>query len=271
MPHRGERTTALSEPARQHRLYRVEAIVLGGMDFKEADRILTLFTREEGKLRVIAKGIRKPTSRLGYGLDHLARVRLQLAGGRELDVVTGVELLDGHPTLAGDVTAYAYASHVAELVDRLSVDRQTNPAVHELLVGAIAAIASGADPYPVARYSELTLFTLFGFRPELYRCVGCGADIRAAVNALSPRLGGMLCPDCQLNDRSAYPLSVDAQKYLRQLDRAGLSATMGLRIGAHVRRELEVAMLAWARHHAERELSSLAVLRQVQAGDSSVS
>ena len=241
------------------------------MDFKEADRILTLYSREEGKLRVIAKGIRRTTSRLGYGLDHLARVRLQLAGGRELDIVTGVELLDGHPTLAGDVAAYAYASHVAELVDRLSVDRQTNPAVYDLLMGAIAAIASGADPNPVARYAELTLFTLFGFRPELYRCVTCNSEIRAGVNALSPRLGGLLCPACQTIDRSAYPLSVDAQKYLRQLDRAGLTATMELRITGQVRRELEVAMVAWARHHAERDFTSLAVLRQVQAGDPSVS
>jgi DNA repair protein RecO (recombination protein O) len=264
---RHERKATLSEPARQHRLYRLEAVVLAGMDFKEADRILTLFSREEGKLRVIAKGIRKPTSRLGYGLDHLARVRLQLAGGRELDVVTGVELLDAHPALAGDVRAYAYASHVAELVDRLTVDRQANPAVFDILTGALAAITSGADPYPVARYAELSLFTLLGFRPELYACVGCGAEIGPVVNALSPRLGGLLCPACQRGEHGEYPLSVEAQKYLRHLDRAGLAATLGLNPSERARRELEWAMLAWARQHAERDFTSLAVLRQVQSGE----
>jgi DNA repair protein RecO (recombination protein O) len=255
----------VSEPHRTERLYRCEAIVLHGIDFKEADRILTLYSKEQGKVSVIAKGIRKTTSRLGYGLDHLSHVRLMLAHGRELDVVTGVELIDGHLSLAGNVEAYAYASHIAELVNRLTQDRQENRRLFELLSGAIAVISEGVDPGSVARYVEMSLFSLLGYRIELYRCVSCDRELQAVANPLSARLGGFLCPSCQGEDRAAILLSVGAQKYLRLLDRGGLEQTVRRDINEDLRRELELAMIAYARYHAEHDLTSLNVLHSLES------
>jgi DNA repair protein RecO (recombination protein O) len=248
---------------RNERLYRTEAIVLHGIDFKEADRILTLFTREQGKISVIAKGIRKPTSRLGYGLDHLSQVRIMLAHGRTLDTVTSVELLDGHLGLAGNIRAYAYASHLAELVNRLTQERQENRRVYELLAGALKVLSDGVETFAVARYFEMSLFSLLGYRIELYRCINCGRDLLAVPNALSARLGGFLCPACVQEDRSAIALSVNAQKYLRLLDRGGLEQTIRRDPSEDLREELERAMIAYARFHAEHDLSSLSVLRSL--------
>lgn len=253
----------MGEFMRNERLYRTEAIVLHGIDFKEADRILTLFTREQGKISVIAKGIRKPTSRLGYGLDHLSRVRIMLAHGRTLDTVTSVELVDGHLELAGNITAYAYASHLSELVNRLTKERQENRRIFDLLAGAISVLSDGVEPFAVARYFEMSLFSLLGYRIELYRCINCGRDLLAVPNALSARLGGFLCPACVQEDRSAIALSVNAQKYLRLLDRGGLEQTIRRDPGEDLREELERAMLAYARFHAEHDLSSLMVLRSL--------
>ncbi len=255
----------MSEPHRLDRRYRCEAIVLHGLDFKEADRILTLYTREHGKVAVIAKGIRKTTSRLGYGLDHLSQVRIMLAQGRELDVVTGVELVEGHLGLSGNVEAYAYASHLAELVNRLTQDRQENRRVFEILAGALTVVSEGVDPWAVARYTEMALFAHLGFRVELYRCVSCDRELQAIPNPLSPRLGGFLCPACQQEDRAAILLSVSAQKYLRLLDRGGLEQTVRREIGDDLRRELERAMVAYARYHAEHDLSSLSVLHSLES------
>jgi DNA repair protein RecO (recombination protein O) len=254
----------VSEPHRTERLYRCEAIVLGGIDFKEADRILTLYSKEQGKLSVIAKGIRKTTSRLGYGLDHLSHVRLMLAQGRTLDVVTGVELIDGHLSLAGNVEAYSYASHIAELVNRLTQDRQENRRIFDLLTGSIKVISEGVDPCSVARYTEMSLFSLLGFRVELYLCVNCGRELQATANPMSARLGGFLCQACQEEDRGAMVLSVSAQKYLRLLDRGGLEQTVRRDIGEDLRRELERAMVAYARYHAEHDLTSLTVLHSLE-------
>lgn len=238
--------------------------MLHGIDFKEADRILTLYSKEQGKLSVIAKGIRKTTSRLGYGLDHLSHVRLMLAHGRTLDVVTGVELIDGHLPLAGNVEAYSYASHIAELVNRLTQDRQENRRIFDLLCGAIKVITEGVDPCSVARYTEMSLFSLLGFKVELYLCVNCGRELQAIANPISARLGGFLCPACQEEDRGAILLSVGAQKYLRLLDRGGLEQTVRRDIGEDLRRELELAMVAYARFHAEHDLTSLTVLHSLE-------
>lgn len=257
----------MSEPRRGDRLYRTEAIVLSGVDFKEADRILTLYTREHGKIGVIAKGIRKPGSKLGYGLDQLSRVRVMLARGRELDVVTNVELVDPHLPLAGDLRAYSYASHMGELVNRLTKEHEEQRKLFDLLAGAISVVSDGVDPFAVARYFEISLFSLLGYRIELYSCVRCGRALQAAVNSLSPRLGGLLCPACELADAAAMPLSVNAQKYFRLLDREGLTEIIHRLPGDALRAEVEQAMLLYARYYCERDLTSLAVLRSMQRDD----
>src|SRR5512132_2963742 len=94
------------------RLYRCEAIVLGRMDLGEADRILTLYSREHGKLRAIAKGARRPLSRLGPHLEYFTHAHLMLARGRELDVVTSAETEDAHLSLHHDIEAFGHASHM---------------------------------------------------------------------------------------------------------------------------------------------------------------
>ncbi len=256
----------MTESTRHDRLYRGEAIVLQGIDFKEADRILTVYCREHGKLSVIAKAIRKPTSRLGFSLDQLSRVKLTLAHGRTLDTVTNAELLDGHQELAGNIEAFAYASHISELVHRLTQERQENRQVYDLLAGSIRAIADGLDPFAVARFFELNLFSILGFRVELYQCINCGRDLEASMNPMSTRLGGFLCANCREEDRAAVPFSINAQKYLRLIDRGGLRQTVNRELGTDLRVELESAMVGYARFHAERDLTSLVVLRSLQIG-----
>src|SRR5215216_5491190 len=100
----------------RERIYRTDAVVLSRLDFGEADRILTVYTPHLGKVGIIAKGARKPKSRLLPHLEYFTRSRLMLAKGRDLDVVTGAETLDAHLALREDLDAYAHASHCAELL-----------------------------------------------------------------------------------------------------------------------------------------------------------
>lgn len=249
----------------QERLYRTEAIVLARMDFKEADRIVTLYTPQRGKFRVIAKGVRRPLSRLGPHLEYFTRCRLMLARGRELDTVTGAETVDAHLGLRGDLDAFGHASHLVELLDRLSQDRQENGAAYDLLGSSLQLLAGGVDPFAVTRHYELALLGLLGYRPELYRCLGCGAELAAVANGFSPRIGGTLCPLCRGTDASARLLSVNAQKYLRLLDRQGLAAVAKLVPDEGLRNEVEGALGDYLRHLAERDLSSLRVWRAMRA------
>ena len=246
------------------RIYRTDAVVLSRIDFGEADRILTVYTPHYGKLRIIAKGARRPTSKLLPHLEYFTRTRLMLAKGRELDVVTGAETIDPLLALREDMSAYAHASHCVEVLHRLTEDRQENEAVYDLLQRSLRLLADGVDPFAVTRHFELALLTLLGFKPEIYQCVSCKGEILAAPNAFSTRLGGVICPICRPNDIAAPVLSVNAQKYLRTLDRSGLAATVRLPVDDSLAAELEGAIGAYLRHLIERDLNSLRVWHEMR-------
>jgi DNA repair protein RecO (recombination protein O) len=263
-----DRAAPTSKPMPLHeRLYRTEAIVLSRMDYGEADRILTIYTPRHGKFRVIAKGSRRPLSKMGPHLEYCARTRLDLARGRELDVVTGADTVDAHLGLRDDLDAFGHACHCCELLDRLTQDRQEHEAAFDLLASSLRLLADGVDPFHVARHYELALLTLLGYRPELYRCVSCEADLAAETNAFSSRLGGMLCPRCRGADAGSRPLTVNAQKYLRSLDRRGLAFVVRLPISDDLRAEIEATLAAYLRHLLERDLASLRVLRALHEPD----
>ncbi|MFN8592997.1 MAG: DNA repair protein RecO [Thermomicrobiales bacterium] len=248
------------------RLYCCMAIVLSRMDFGEADRIVTLYSREHGKLRVIAKGARRPLSRLGPHLDYFCRTSVMLARGRELDVVTGAETEDAYLGIRANLEALGHASHLAEMLSRLTEDRQENRAVFDLLANSLRLLADGVDPFHVTRHYELALLALLGFRPELYQCVECGAKLPQAPHLLAVASGGFLCQGCRGRDPGGRIVSVEAQRYLRALDRGGLSATVRLQVDDPLRAELEGALAAYIRQVAERELGSLRVLREMREG-----
>ena len=241
------------------RIYRTEAVVLGRLDYGEADRILTLYTPRHGKFRAIAKGVRRPLSRLGPHLEYFVRSQLTLARGRELDTVTSADTLDAHTGLRNDLDAFGHASHLAEIVNRLTQDRQENAAVYDLLINSLKLLADGIDPFAVARHYELASLSLLGFKPELYRCLSCNTDLTAVPNAFSTRLGGTLCSLCRTTDGASRTLSVNAQKYLRTLDRHGLAAATRLPLDPGLQNELEGTMADYLRVVAERDLSSLKV------------
>jgi DNA repair protein RecO (recombination protein O) len=251
-------------PPLKERLYRTEAIVLGRTDYGEADRIFTVFTPGHGKLRVIGKGVRRPLSRLGPHLEYFDRSLLVLAKGRDLDVITGAETIDGHGGLGQSLDAFGHASHLVELLNRLTQDRQEQRAAYDLLASSLRLLADGVDPFPVSRHYELALLSTLGFRPELYRCLVCNTDLLAEPNGFSSRLGGMVCPTCAGTDGGSRLLSINGQKYLRTLDRRGLAIAARLPADQRLRDELEGVLGDYIRQIAERDLSSLKIWRAIR-------
>jgi DNA repair protein RecO (recombination protein O) len=245
-------------------VYRTEAIVIGRLDLGEADRILTLYSPTMGKLRAVAKGVRRPKSRLAPHLELFGQTRLMLAKGRELDIVTSAEMVDGHWPLRTDVDAFGHASYLVELLNMLTEDRQENGAAYDLLLRSLRLLAESVNPYAVARHYELALLSIVGFKPQLFQCVLCDRELVAESNSFSARLGGMLCPDCRSSDLGAPVVSINAQKYLRLLARSGLSATVRLDLDPATSHEIERLLSGYARHHAERESRSLGVIKSIR-------
>ena len=253
----------MTNPRREH-VYRTEAIVIGRLDLGETDRILTLYSPHHGKLKAVAKGIRRPKSRLAPHLELLCQTRLMLAKGRDLDIVTSAEMIDGHWQLRTDLDAFGHASYLAELLNQLTEDRQENAAAFDVLMRSLRLLAEGVSPYSVTRHYELALLSILGFRPQLFQCVRCQTEIAPGQNSFSARLGGMLCPNCRSADAGAPVLSINAQKYLRVLDRSGMGATVRLELDAATAAEIERALSGYARHHAEREARSLGVIKSIR-------
>ncbi len=247
------------------RLYRTEAIIIRRSDFGEADRVLTLWTLRYGKRRVIAKGARKTTSRRAGHVELFNRAELQLAVGRNLDIVTDAQVIDAYRGLRDDLPRLSYAYYVAELIDKLTADDEEHPAVYQLLAQTLAALEASAVPDLAARYFELHLLNLLGYRPYLFTCVNCQEPLDEAADRWSVTGGGMLCPRCAPREPQTLPISLPAFKALRFLQREPIDAIEQLqRLSQPLRHELEAVLRATLRPILERDLKSVAFLDTVR-------
>jgi DNA repair protein RecO (recombination protein O) len=249
----------------RERLYRTEAIILRRSDFGEADRLLTLFTPRYGKRRVIAKGVRKTTSRRAGHVELFNRVDVQLATGRNLDIVTDAQIIDAFKDLHEALPRLSHAYYVAELVDKLTVEEEENWPVYKLLVDTFTALNSSGVLDLVARHFELHLLNLVGYRPYLFQCAICQEQLTEEADRWSPGGGGMLCPRCAAREPHALPISLPAFKALRYLQREPIAATEDLqRLSEPLRREIEHVLRATVRPILERELKSVEFLDAVR-------
>ncbi len=246
------------------RSLRVEAVVLRHSDWGEADRMLTIFTRELGKLRVVAKGVRRMRSRKAGHLEPFTRVALMLARGRDLWIVTQAETVDAYLPLRDDLERTAYAAYVAELLDRFTYEEGENASLYRLFVEALGRVSTQEDPVPSIRYYEVRLLDLLGFRPELLHCVQGGEEIKPEAQYFSALLGGVVCPRCGLDAPEARPVSLQALKYLRHYQRSSFTEATRVRLPDAIRPELEALMQYYMTYLLERGLNSPAFLREVR-------
>jgi DNA repair protein RecO (recombination protein O) len=248
----------------RERTYRTEAIVLRRHDFGEADRLLTLYARDRGKIRVIAKGARKPQSRKTGHVELFMRTRFLIAEGRNLDIITQAEMVEAYPALREDLVRTTYAAYAAELLDRFTAEEDRNPQLYDLLADALRWFAMTTQPLLVARFYELQLLQLAGFRPQLFQCVSCGQPVVEQDQRFSAELGGLLCPGCEAADRKAQPVSAAAVKVLRYLQSRPWETVRQLQLRRDLHAELERVMHYYVTYLLERDLKSTEFLRRLR-------
>src|SRR5512141_2614205 len=247
------------------RRYVTVAIVLSRFDLGEADRVLTLITPHYGKLKAIAKGIRRPTSRLGGSLEPFAELNVALARGRTFDVVTEVRV--GHAWLAlrDRLESAATAWYLAELADRSLEERHEAEPLYALLRRAYELLDAGMAPGRVARWYEMHLADELGQRPEVDRCVECDRMLEPSESfRWVPPLGGVLCERHPGPPASVAGLSVEGLKLLKAYQRMDIEAIAALRLPEAVEREVEGGMRDFMRVALERDPRSLAFLDEVR-------
>jgi DNA repair protein RecO (recombination protein O) len=250
----------------RERTYRTEAIVLRRSDFGEADRLLTLFSAEHGKVRAVGKGARKPQSRKTGHVELFMRSKFLIAEGRDLDIVTQAEMVEAYAPLRDNLVRATYASYAVELLDRFTVDEDPHRDIYELLATALNWFANSPvdDLMLPARYYELRLLSLTGFQPRLFNCLHCGEPIQEQDQAFSADLGGLLCPNCMEIDPRARPISAVAVKVTRYLQTRPWDTVGQLRLRPAVLHEIERVMHAYLTHILERDLKSSDFLHRLR-------
>jgi len=248
------------------RRYVTDGIVLSRFDLGEADRVLTMITPELGKIRIIAKGVRRPTSRLGGSLEPFAELNVGLARGRTFDVVTEVRVGHAWLRLRDSLESAATAWYIAELADRSLEERHEAEPLYALLRRAYELLDAGMAPGRVARWYEMHLADELGQRPEVDRCVECDRMLEATGSfRWVPPLGGVLCDRCPGPPAERAGLSLDALKLLKAYQRLDIEAIAALRLTDATEREVEGAMREFMRVSLERDARSLAFLDEVRS------
>jgi DNA repair protein RecO (recombination protein O) len=236
-------------------LYRDEAIVLRTQKLGEADRIITMLTRSTGRIRAVAKGVRRTTSRFGSRLEPFTHVDLQLAEGRSLDVVTQAVTLEPFAGRMGaDYERYTAGTVMLETAERLVVEDK-EPALQQflLLVGALRAMCdAGRPPNAVLDSYLLRSLAVAGYAPSFEACARCGLEGRH--RSFSPAAGGMLCATCRVPG-SMNP-SGDTVVLLGALLAGDWPAVEASE--PRTRREATGMVAAYLQWHIERGLKSLA-------------
>jgi DNA repair protein RecO (recombination protein O) len=253
--------------AERERLYQAEAIILRRRDLGEADRLLTIFSREHGKLRQIAKGVRRPQSRKTGHLELFTKVRLLVARGRDLDIITQAEAIESYPCVRSNLDLVGYAGYLIELLDLFTVDAEQNPKLYKLISESLDRLDQGEEPKSVIRHFELRLLDAVGFRPELFRCVSCGAEIRPEAQYFSIEKGGVLCPACGAQEHSPTPISLSALKVLRHFQRSTYPVASRAKVRSNVHVEIDQLMEGFLSSLLERRLKVPQFIRRVQNGE----
>ena len=250
------------------RTYKTEAVVLKQLPMGEADRILTFYTQDMGKLRAVAKGVRRPKSKLTGHLEPLCHVSISLSQGRNLDLVTEAQIIRPFKGLREDLHRISQGIYVAELVDIFSVEGSSNSSVYRLLLDALGCLETMRDRALLLPHFELHLLEHSGYRPELFRCVECRATLEPGDHTFSAARGGIVCPNCHgTSSESVVPLSLSAMKVLRFLLRdEEYERVAGLKVTSKTLREIERLQRTYIRFLVERELKSVEFMDVVSSG-----
>ncbi len=249
------------------RVYTAQAVVLRRRNLAETDKIVTLFTRERGKLSAVAKGARRPQSRIAGATEPPTFVRAFMAVGQNLDIVTQCEVKEAFPALRADLNRLTYINYLLELTDTLLEDRLPQPDLFDLLLSALYLLNGGAEGLPLLTAYSIQAAEDAGFGPSLEECVRCHEAVGDAVAGYSVTLGGVLCRVCRpsVKDAIRFPASAHAAALrLRELDLPGVarltwheSDTLGL--SRVMRRHIEF--------RTERKLKSAEFLESMRLRD----
>jgi len=250
---------------REQRSFRTHGIIIKRRDFGEADRLVTIITPQHGKLDVIAKGARKPTSAKTGHVELFTRADMLVHRGRDFGILTQSQMLESYLPLRENLERGAYANYAGELLDRFTIegDDDLKP-MYDHLDTTLTRLCTTSDPRLVIRYFELHLLDFAGFRPELQECVFTHDPLQPEDQFFSYAEGGVVSLHAAKHGTSLVPISLDSLKLLRHLQRSSFEKVALLQISTSLHNDLERLMLGYIIHLLERRLQSVDFIRRIR-------
>ena len=238
-------------------LYKEQGVVLSRIKLGEADRIVTILTQGSGKVRAVAKGIRRTKSKFGARLEPFTHVSLMLYRGRgALDTVAQAEIISSFRPLREDLALLTAGETMLEATDKVSEDHERNVRLFMLLLSGLRSLElMPVDPAAVAESFLLKLLSLSGFHPSLSACAVCGAK---NPDLFSAGQGGAVCVACA--EHGAGPVSPDSLRLLAHLAGADIKTAGDVVLNGDARREARGMLYGFAEYHIERRIRSLPIL-----------
>lgn len=261
-------------------LYKVKAIVLGGRDIGEADKIITLYSEERGKIKAVAKGIRKTKSKFGSSLELFTLSRLliyskndymkqvRLAGSsrhNSLDIISDAQIQDSFKNLRKDLAGFAYGNFLVELVDRLTGEGEPGGQRMFHLLKEFLGLCKELSSTRVLIYGfTFRLFNTLGYYPRIDKCVVCSTAVKSGRDSnFSVSQGGILCNSCKKVDGSVSPLSTPSLQYFKQLMRMEPRRLSRLKILPYCEREMENIVQDYLDFYLEKNMVSFSFLKKM--------
>lgn len=247
--------------------YKTKGIIIKRRNFGEADKLIIVFCDREGKIKAKAKGVRRILSKNGGSIELFTLSDFIFAEGKIFDVLVSATIIDSYKNLKRDLKKTAIAYYFSELVDKLTLEKEGNSNIFNLLNNAFSILnefsISSLSYFSIISYFELNLLSLLGYAPQLGRCVHCHNKIEPKINYFSSQLGGMLCCNCQKNDKNALEISKNCIKILKIILKYDLKILVKIKIEKNIQQEVKCVADNFLKYIAEKEFKSPKFIKEI--------
>lgn len=239
-------------------LYKTEGIVLKSMEYEEADKIVTIYTKNYGKITAIAKGVRKTKSKFGSSLEILTHSIFLIYKGRNIDIVSQTEILESFFSTCKEVIKFAFAANCIEVVNRLTEEREINIGLFNLLKEVLHYLKESNDPKLLSLSFKWQTMSILGYRPSLNNCCRCNKSVEDQKEMyFNIREGGLMCKNCIAEDKEeCIKVSLYFNKLLRKILITPLSTISNATIPDKRVKELEKITDIYIAYHSEKSFKT---------------
>jgi DNA repair protein RecO (recombination protein O) len=239
--------------------YKAKAVVLNTFKLGEADKIIVLFSGSRGKIRAVAKGVRKTKSKFGSSVEPFTVADMMFYEGKSLDIIQQSEIIMSFKEIRADLEKLKYGSVMLELIDKVGQEREESYDAFSLLLAALQCLKDAPDNYrTLLTVFQLKLMVILGYRPHLARCPACAGSLpdAAAQANFSLKFGGLLCDGCLGRDQEAMAVSPETRAHIGQALDTPLARWRELDFTAENVKGIARLTEMFVSYHLERKLKS---------------